>query len=666
MYVSVDTGGTFTDIVAICSDGRIFLQKVLTSIDNPWKSISMGIKSVMDSCGEREGVIFHASTIATNMLLGQRGLETARSALLITSGFKDLLTIARQNRPRLYDPFFKKPRQLVPDELIYEVNERTLHSGEVVKKVDELEVESYLKDAVAKGAKSVAVVFINSYANPLNEDIAASIASKYFRFVIESSRASPSPREYERGSTAVVNAALMPKIHEYLSKLWDELRDMGFANLYVMSSSGGLLGWEDSARSPSRIVESGPAAGVVGASIMASLLGIERAIAFDMGGTTAKASSIINGVASLTNEYEVGGESHHGRLVKGSGYPVRGSFIDLAEVSAGGGTVIWRDKAGAIRVGPHSVGSMPGPMCYGLGGDEPTITDANVALGRIPPGYISGGIKLSEELALKGLSRLGDPSLVAAEAIGLANMEMARAIRLVTVERGHDPELFSLIAYGGGGPLHASGVANEIGVRSIVVPPFPGLFSSLGILLSDHIVEVSAFVGTQELTDVLRSLESRALSHASGLGSGRVSLHRFVEARYKGQGWELMVELPGSDDFSLKKIFDEAHERTYGYSLDEDVEAVVAHVIAVAENPLRKDILSRLSGRARTAFFDCRSGYTSVFIDGSKEKVPVYCRYSFVEDVGPAVIIDYGSTIFVDKGWRAWRDELGVIKMKRD
>jgi N-methylhydantoinase A len=348
----------------MCSDGRIFLQKVLTRIDNPWKSISMGIKSVMDSCGEREGVIFHASTIATNMLLGQRGRETARSALLITSGFKDLLVIARQNRPRLYDPFFKKPRQLVPDELIYEVNERTLHSGEVVEKVDEHEVESYLKDAVAKGAESVAVVFINSYANPLNEDTAASIASKYFRFVIESSRASPSPREYERGSTAVVNAVLMPKVHEYLSRLWDELQDMGFANLYVMSSSGGLLEWEDAARSPSRIVESGPAAGVVGASILASLLGIEKAIAFDMGGTTAKASSIINGVALLTNEYEVGGESHHGRLVKGSGYPVRGSFIDLAEVSAGGGTVIWRDKAGAICVGPHSVGSMPGPMCY--------------------------------------------------------------------------------------------------------------------------------------------------------------------------------------------------------------------------------------------------------------------------------------------------------------
>lgn len=665
MYVSVDTGGTFTDIVAICNDGRIFLSKILTSVDNPWKSISMGIRGVMEKCAEKSGVVFHATTIATNTLLGQKGLEKARAALLITSGFKDLLLIARQNRPRLYDPFFKKPKQLVADELVYEVNERTLHDGMVVKKVDEHEVELYIKDAIMKGAESVAILFINSYVNPLNEKLAAAIAKRYLPFVVSSSEVSPSPREYERGSTAVVNAVLMPRVYEYLARLWEELREMGFSDLYVMSSSGGLLGWMEVALSPHRIIESGPAAGVVGASIMASLLGIEKVIAFDMGGTTAKASSIINGIASLTNEYEVGGESHHGRILKGSGYPIKGSFIDLAEVSAGGGTVIWRDKAGAIRVGPHSVGSSPGPMCYGLGGDEPTITDANVVLGRIPPGYISGGIKINENLAFRGLSRLGEPFQVAAEAISLANVEMARAIRLVTVERGHDPEAFSLFAYGGGGPLHASGVASEIGAKSIIVPPFPGLFSSLGMILSDHVIEVSAFAG-QELSNVLRSLESIALSRASRLGNGRVVLHRFVEARYKGQGWELLVELPGSDGFSLKEIFDEAHERTYGYSLDEDVEAIVAHVVAVAENPIKKEVLEKLVKNTNTSSFDCRSGYTDIMIDGVKEKVPVYCRDSFVEDVGPAVIIDYGSTIFVEKRWRAWKDKLGVIRMERE
>lgn len=664
MFIAVDSGGTFTDIIAVCDDGEVYVSKVLTSVGSPWKSISDGVKGVLKSCSDDDAVVFHATTVATNMLLGQRNLEIAKTALLVTRGFRDFLHIARQNRPKLYDPFFEKPRKLVPDEMIFEVDERTLSNGEIIRPPDEAELRVILESAKSKGAESVAIVFINSYVNPHNELMAERIASRYFEFVVSSSRVAPVPREYERASTAVINAILMPRIKEYLFSLWRELNSSKVEEIFVMSSSGGLINWSDAVANPSAIIESGPAAGVIGASVLSSILGYSRVIAFDMGGTTAKASSVIDGLVALTNEYEVGGESHHGRVVKGSGYPLKGSFVDLAEVSSGGGTVIWRDKAGALRVGPQSVGASPGPMCYGLGGVEPTITDANVALGRIPPGFISGGIKLDGELALKGLSKLGDPYQTAYEAIRLANLEMARAIRLVTTERGHDPGTFSIFAYGGGGPLHATGVAGELGISQIVIPPFPGLFSSLGLLLSDFMIEVSDYVD-KDLSSTLKRLESTINHRLGKFGAGRSRIHRLVEARYKGQGWELLVELPEGADLSLKEVFDDAHEKTYGYALDEEVEAVVAHVVAVAESPFKNRIASMLMGNVKAPSYDCQAGYVPVFMEDRTERVPVYCRASFEGDDGPAVIVDYGSTIFVEKGWRASRGEMGTLVLRR-
>jgi N-methylhydantoinase A len=343
MIVAVDVGGTFTDFVAVDRDGNLLTFKLLTTPKRPEETV---IKGLAELSPIEE--VLHATTIGTNALLGQMGLELPRVALFTTKGFRDVIEIGRQNRPRLYDLFFEKPRPLVPRHLRFEVDERVLPDGTVLKPVDAAEVESYAKKALGDGVVSVAVAFLHSYLNPANEETAAAVLKRYFRYVTLSSEVSPEPREYERTSTAVVNAALMPLVGRYLEELGRYVSSRG-GRLYVMASSGGLVTVEEASRRPVQLIESGPAGGVVAAAEFAKALDIKRVISFDMGGTTAKAGTVVDFEPEITTEYEVGGESHHGRVVKGSGYPVRFPFIDLAEVSAGGGTIVWRDEAGALR-----------------------------------------------------------------------------------------------------------------------------------------------------------------------------------------------------------------------------------------------------------------------------------------------------------------------------
>ncbi|MEM1616614.1 MAG: hydantoinase/oxoprolinase family protein, partial [Pyrobaculum sp.] len=448
MIVAVDVGGTFTDFVAVDEDGRVVALKILSTPRAPEKAVAEGLEKL-----PRVSEVLHASTIGTNALLGQVGLELPKVAFFTTRGFRDVVEIGRQNRPRLYDLYFKKPRQIVPRELRFEVDERTLADGTVEKAADPEEVAALAERAKAAGAVSVAVGFLHSYANPANERAAAEVLRRYFEHVTASHEVAWEPREYERFSTAVVNAALMPLVGRYLAKLGEYVASRG-GRMYVMASSGGLITVEEAARRPVQLIESGPAGGVVAAAELARLIGERRIISFDMGGTTAKAGTVVDFEPAVTTEYEVGGESHRGRLVKGSGYPVRFPFVDLAEVSAGGGTIIWKDPGGALRVGPLSAGAEPGPVCYGRGGKEPTVTDANLVLGRIPETLAGGAMRLDAEAAARALSKLGDPVEVASSALQLVNLEMARAIRLVTVERGMDPASFALMAFGGAGPQH--------------------------------------------------------------------------------------------------------------------------------------------------------------------------------------------------------------------
>jgi N-methylhydantoinase A len=648
MIVAVDVGGTFTDFVAVDGDGNLLTFKLLTTPKRPEETVIKGLAKLSPI---RE--VLHASTIGTNALLGQVGLEPPRVALLTTRGFRDLIEIGRQNRPRLYDLFFEKPRPLVPRHLRFEVDERVLPDGTVLKPVDAAEVESYAEKALGHGVVSVAVAFLHSYLNPANEEIAAAVLKGHFRYVTLSSEVSPELREYERTSTAVVNAALMPLVGRYLEELGRNVSSRG-GSLYVMASSGGLVTVDEASRRPVQLIESGPAGGVVAAAEFAKALDIKRVISFDMGGTTAKAGTVVDFEPEITTEYEVGGESHHGRVVKGSGYPVRFPFIDLAEVSAGGGTIVWRDEAGALRVGPTSAGADPGPVCYGLGGTEPTVTDANVVLGRVTS-LLGGEMRLDAEAAFKAFKKLGDPVATAWQAVQLANMEVARAVRLVTVERGLDPGEFALFALGGAGPQHAAELAEELGIYTVVIPPEPGVFTALGMLFADSKFEARASY-PRDLEEGFRRLEEALSVH------NPTYYVRLADVRYVGQGWELVVPVGRpADEEQIRKTFEERHKATYGFKLDKPIEVVTIRVFAIATRRKPKLREPLAGGEPKPASF--RKVYFGEWVE-----TPVYRRGNlprgFKAD-GPVVIEERHSVTVVPPRWRVEVGKMGVLELRR-
>jgi N-methylhydantoinase A len=648
MIVAVDVGGTFTDFVAVDGDGNLLTFKLLTTPKRPEETVIKGLAKLSPI-----EEVLHASTIGTNALLGQVGLELPRVALFTTKGFRDVIEIGRQNRPRLYDLFFEKPRPLVPRHLRFEVDERVLPDGTVLKPVDAAEVESYAEKALGHGVVSVAVAFLHSYLNPANEEAAAAVLKRYFRYVTLSSEVSPEPREYERTSTAVVNAALMPLVGRYLEELGRYVSSRG-GSLYVMASSGGLVTVEEASRRPVQLIESGPAGGVVAAAEFAKALDVKRVISFDMGGTTAKAGTVVDFEPEITTEYEVGGVSHHGRVVKGSGYPVRFPFIDLAEVSAGGGTIVWRDEAGALRVGPTSAGADPGPVCYGLGGIEPTVTDANVVLGRVTS-LLGGEMRLDAEAAFKAFKKLGDPVETAWQAVQLANMEMARAVRLVTVERGLDPGEFVLFAFGGAGPQHAAELAEELGISTVVIPPEPGVFTALGMLFADSKFEARASY-PRDLEEGFRRLEEALSVH------NPTYYVRLADVRYVGQGWELVVPVGRpADEEQIRKTFEERHMATYGFKLDKPIEVVTIRVFAVVTRRKPKLREPPAGGEPRPV------SYRKVYF-GEWVETPVYRRENlprgFKAD-GPVVIEERHSVTVVPPRWRVEVGKMGVLELRR-
>lgn len=645
MIISVDVGGTFTDVVGVES-GKLIVYKGPTTPRTPEIGVMEGIKKV----GVPNTVV-HATTIATNALLGQVNLELPKVALITTKGFRDVIEIGRQNRPELYNPFFQKPTPLVPRNLRCEVSERVGPEGEVIEEIKEEEVNEALRRVKTEGVTSIAISFLHSYLNPSNESRAKELAERQFKYVSVSHEVSAAPREYERTSTTVVNAALMPVVKSYLDSLFNAMKSQGTSSLFVMSSSGGLIDVEEAGRRPVQIIESGPAAGVVGVSALSRLMGESNAISFDMGGTTAKAGTVVNYQVETTQEYEVGGRTHYGRLVKGSGYPVRFPFVDLAEVSAGGGTIIWVDESGGLRVGPLSAGADPGPMCYGKGGDKPTLTDASLFLGRIGD-TLSEGMKLRKNLAERGLRALGDPVEVSSKAIALATLEMARAIRLVTVERGYDPSLFTMFAFGGAGPQFAVELAEEMGVKKVVVTPHPGLFSALGMLMADMKFEASRAyprdikAGFLEIEDEMH----KAFPNAT--------FQRFADVRYEGQGWELTI--PVNDPEKIEEEFKQKHFSTYGFLLDRRIEVVTIRSFAVMQGVSLSLPSPRREGNPSIRWRD-------VFLDGQWVKTKILRReeipLGYVVE-GPAIVEEYSSTTLIKEGWRAEVHETGSLVIK--
>lgn len=647
VIVSVDIGGTFTDII-VCKNGQIVNNiKVPTTPSAPEQGAMNGISlSKLDHIDD----LTHATTIGTNTLLGQYGLEIPKVSLVTTKGFKDVIEIGRQNRPFLYDLNFQRPRVIVPRESRFEVDERTDVNGNVVKKPSEDDILKLVSEIRTRKPKSIAVAFLHSYINDSNEKYVYDYLKKEFDFITLSSEVAPEPREFERTSTTVINSALKPVFRSYISRFMDDLKHYGISSMSIMSNSGGLISPEETMNKPVSVIESGPAAGVIASAEFAKAIGIKDVISFDMGGTTAKAGAIRNGMIEITREYEVGGSSHHGRIVKGRGYPVRYPFIDLAEVSAGGGTIIWRDDGGAINIGPMSAGAEPGPVCYGRGGKTPTITDANLVLGLIRDNISGGTFKLRKDLAMQALSELGDPYEVSLKAISLANLEMARAIRIVTVERGLDPASFTMMGFGGAGPQHAFTIASEMGIRRVVIPPSPGLFSALGLLLSDWKYEArKAF--PKVLDKDFNELKER-LSKDFGCDE----FEMFADCMYQGQGSEITVPISVVDRDEIIGKFKKMHEETFGFNLSRDVEIFTIRVfgkISRTKPSLKFEALMKEKPSMRLV--RTTSGYI---------EYPVFFRGSLDQGRqinGPAIIDEESTSTLVPEGWKIMKGKLGEL-----
>jgi N-methylhydantoinase A len=639
---------------------------------------------------KKVSTITHATTIAVNALLGQMGLELPKAALITTKGFKDVLEIGRQRRHELYNLFVQRPRMLIPRKLRYEVNERIGPAGEVLEPLNTENARTLAVELKREKIKAVAIALLHSYMNPKHEQEIKNILQKaHLRaFVTCSSEIAPEYREFERTSTTVVNACLMPIVSVYMNDLSDRIQKLGISSpLSVMQSSGGIASKNMIIEKPVSMVESGPAAGVIASSFYGKMLKIKNIISFDMGGTTAKAGIVRGGIPEVVTEYEVAGKVHSGRIVKGSGYPVRYPFIDLAECSAGGGTIAWVDTGGALRVGPISAGADPGPACYGKGGEKPTVTDADLILGRLNPNYMLGGrMKVFPELSQKSIDKeicektgleLAD---AAAGIIRMVNSTMAKILKIVSVERGHDPRQFTLNSFGGAGPMHACALAEELHISSIIVPTNPGLFSALGLLTADFTCNLAkAIMKTMkdvQLSDVeatFRKLQAEGMKilESQKVKPDNMTFLRQLDMRYFGQGYELTIPVlapltkKGSD--RVIESFHSKHKAVYGYAVrEENVELVNARLVAVGIVMKPKLMKQKLCTGEPPA--EALLTTRNVFFEKYKDyvKCPVYIREKLKPGnivCGPAVIEQYDATTVVYPSWKARVDGFGNFLM---
>ena len=682
--LSVDVGGTFTDAVMVDDSGKLYALKIESTPRNPELGFVDAVVEVISGRVDPEQIesLVHVGTIGSNLLLGQLGIRLPACALITTKGFRDVIEIGRQNRPELYNINFSRPRTLVPRSLRFEMDERVDSDGGVLVKVSKTRLRELARRLRNSGAETVAICFLNSYVNGSNERVAETLLKRALhRPVYASSDIDPEQREYERASTTVVNAVLAPAVSGYLRSAGEEMRRIGITSeLYVLGSSGGLLDIAEVGRRPILAVESGPAAGVVAASEVARSLRLAKVISFDMGGTTAKAGAILNFEPVIVPEVEVGGRVNRGRLVKGSGYPVRTQSIDLAEVSAGGGTVVSVGEAGEMAVGPMSAGADPGPACYGKGGEAPTITDANLILGRIGTTLLGGKMRLNPEEAARAFERLRKRSGMGAEELAAAslrivNFQMAKAIEIVTLERGLDARDFALVAFGGAGPMHAVEVAESIGITKVIVPPLPGLFSALGMLMTDMrydrvrgMVGLLEEVGEGKIEETFEEMERESSESLNEKGiEGRPSYRRSIDLRYYGQGYELEIVVRRPfNRAAVTKAFEGRHVEVYGFAHEgERIELTALRLTTKTIPATSKVRLSEVEGEMpvagegrRRAKFGERWLETRVY---SRELLPV--GGGVIR--GPAIVEEYDSTVVVPPGWGCVKNHLRCLVIER-
>jgi N-methylhydantoinase A len=668
--VAVDIGGTFTDLVAYDDESHaVIFTKSPTTYGN-------FVDGVLDCFAKAKlepraaSFLNHGTTLVINALIERKG---AKSALLTTMGFRDVLEIARGNRPDPFDLHYRRDEPLIPRELRFEVKERIGSKGEVIAPLD-TEALMQLADKLKElGIEAVAIFFMNSYANPQHEEQAAALLRRLLpeTYVTYSTELSSEWYEYERTSTVAANAYVGPRVNTYIRRLSTDLAAKGFGgSVSMMGSNGGLLSVDRTCRQPVGLVESGPIGGCIGAAAYADLLGCQNVIAFDMGGTTAKCALVDKGRFSVDSIYYAGG------YVKG--FPIKSSVIDIVEVGSGGGSIAWIDQQNRLHVGPRSSGSTPGPACYGRGGSEPTVTDANLILGRINADrFLGGEFKLDVDAARAAIERIAGPvgysgpdsiTEVADGILSIATVIMAGAIKQVSVEHGLDPRDFVLFCYGGGGPLHASALAHELSIPTVVVPPEPGNFSAIGMLLADARIDVSkTFVGALDeptiaaLNEVFGAMEKEARSAlAREFDAKEVLFERHAEMRYTGQRHNIKVLISSSEAPSdIRRDFDRDYQRRYGHAdARAKVEVQALHLSAFAR--LRRPDLAVL---ARHGASSGPSVTRPVYFGGhGTVQAGVYDRHSLpigFAASGPAIIEEYGSTTVV---WPGDRFEIGELR----
>lgn len=676
--VAADIGGTFTDVLALGPEATIVPMKVLSTPPDFETGVITGVAAALSEAGvepEDVGEVLHATTVATNTILEMRG---ARTALITTKGFRDVLEIGRLRRPLLYDLSWQKLAPLARRRYRYELDQRIHFDGHIERPVDRDEVARLADQLRIDEIGAVAVCLINSHVLPEEERAVADQLRELIPdiYITASVDVSPEMQEFERSSTATVNSYVGPVVRNYVKELSHKLHDNGItAPFSIMQSSGGLLDAKSVVDRPVQIIESGPAAGVIAVQKLAELLDLDNVVAFDMGGTTAKASLIENGQPFVANDYEVGGGMNITRSMgKGAGFAVRVPSIDIAEVGAGGGSIISVDDAGALHVGPESAGSRPGPACYAQGGDKPTLTDANVMLGYLNPESIAGGrVRIQPSFAQQVLEPTADrmnrsSGTAARGAYDVAISGMTKAVKAVTSERGRDPRGAAMVAFGGAGPLYGASLARELGIKTVIVPMHTGLFSSIGLLTADTEFQlVTPFQsGFNDLTALAREyadLAKRIEEELAKATPGDIILERILDMRYRGQRFDLRVELPDGDiDTELMAEafarFHAEHRKTYGRAGNDDMIEIV-NVRVRGRVPNTVTIEQALVSEPNSTF-----GPTERMCRFDDEmSTPVISRFHLTEEPrrGPLVIEDMDSTTLVPPGADAHLDRFHNI-----
>jgi N-methylhydantoinase A len=684
MRIGIDVGGTFTDFVLLeDATGRTFTYKCLTTPRDPSDAMEQGLRALaarLPGCVEQLEELIHGTTLVINAIIERKG---ARTGLITTRGFRDVLELGREIRYAAYDAFAQMPEPLVPRERRLEVDERLRADGSVLAPLDEAQAREAVREMSRLGVESVAVCLLNSFENPAHEMALKRLLAEEMpqASVSISYEVLPQIREYERTSTTVTNAYVKPLTETYLRRLRQRLAGLGFrGRLFIMLSSGGVTSAETAAEFPVRIIESGPTAAVIAAQYYSRLFDCPEMFCFDMGGTTAKSCLIQGGVASVVQSFEVGRVQ---RFQKGSGLTIQVPVVDLMEIGAGGGSIARASRLGTLQVGPESAGAEPGPICYGRGGTEPTVTDADLLLGYLDAEYFLGGtMKLDAAAARRGIEeRVAQPLGVSyLEALwgihDLINETMAAAAKTHIAERGGNPQLVTVAAFGGAGPVHAYGLAHKLGAARLVVPPNAGVGSALGFftaprafdLVRSHKVPF-ATADFAKLEALFRELEAdgeRTLRKAGA--SGPIGFARSVEARFIGQGSETGLPVPerefaALDAGELRRRFDLAYERLYGRTYPESPVEFVNFCVR-ASLPVKQLELPRLThkGRTRDAVKGERKAYSGVTRDFIAHAV--YDRYKLApgaEIAGPAIFEERESTVIVGEGARSRVDEFGFL-----